>query len=123
MLNFGFSQPIHLCCTPIDMRKSFDGLCGIITNSFKKDPTLDGIFAFVNKQRNKMKLLFWDCHGYWLFYKRLETGRFQMPSADSTDMDPEALQITMEQLMLIIEGIDLTSVRRRKRYKISQNMY
>lgn len=122
MLNFAFTQPVHLCCTPTDMRKNFDGLCSIITNNFKKDPLHDGIFVFVNKSRDKMKLLIWDRHGYWLLYKRLEAGRFQMPPQDTELLEPEALQITYEQLMLIIEGIDLTSVKRRKRFILADKM-
>jgi transposase len=116
MLNFAFSLPVHLCCTPTDMQKNFDGLSSIITNHFKKDPLRDGIFVFVNKSRDKMKLLLRDRHGYWLLYKRLEAGRFQMPPVDNTTINPEAMQITYEQLMLIIEGIDLASIKRRKRY-------
>ncbi len=120
MLNFAFSMPVHLCCNPTDMRKNFDGLCAIISSSFKKDPLRDGIFVFVNKQRDRMKLLVWDRHGYWLLYKRLEAGRFQMPPSDgSTEGTNESLRITYEQLMLIIEGIDLSSVKRRKRYSLS----
>jgi transposase len=99
------------------MRKNFDGLCAIITNSFKKDPLRDGIFVFVNRSRDKMKILIWDRHGYWLLYKRLEAGRFQMPPSDTAN--PEALQITYDQRMLIIEGIDLTSIKRRKRYSLT----
>lgn len=105
------------------MRKNFDGLCGIITMYFKKNPLHDGIFVFVNKRRDRMKLLFWDRHGYWLLYKRLESGRFQMPPTDDHSKgNIEALQITYEQLILIIEGIDLTSVKRRKRYSLSEQM-
>lgn len=118
MLNFAFTMPIHLCCSPTDMRKNFDGLSSIITNCFNKDPIRDGIFVFVNRQRNRMKILIWDRHGYWLLYKRLEAGRFQMPPVDNHSTK-EALQITYEQLMLIIEGIDLASVKRRKRYSLS----
>lgn len=117
MLNFAFTIPVHLCCTPTDMRKNFDGLCSIIINHFKKDPLRDGIFVFVNKPCDKMKILVWDRHGYWLLYKCLEAGRFQMPPAD-TYCNPEALQISYEQLMLIIEGIDLASVKRRKRFQL-----
>ena len=102
------------------MRKNFDGLSSIVTASFKKNPLSDGIFVFVNKKRDRMKLLFWDRHGYWLLYKRLEAGRFQMPPTDTaSDKNIESLQITYEQLMFIIEGIDLSSVKRRKRYKLS----
>ncbi len=101
------------------MRKNFDGLCAIVINSFKKDPLRDGVFVFVNKARDKMKLLVWDRHGYWLHYKRLESGRFQMPPLDvNAATSYEALSITCEQLLLIIEGIDLGSVRRRKRYAL-----
>lgn len=100
------------------MRKSIDGLSAIITNHFKKDPLRDGIFVFVNGRRDKMKILVWDRHGFWLLFKRLESGVFQMPPADSAAGN-EALSIGYEQLMMIIEGIDLSSVKRRKRYQIS----
>ena len=110
------SQPIHLCCQPVDMRKNFDGLSAIVVNGFRKDPLRDGIFVFVNKSRDKMKLLVWDRHGYWLHYKRLEAGRFQVPPVDTVSTSPEALAITCEQLLFIIEGIDPESVKRRKRY-------
>ena len=68
------SQPVHLCCQPVDIRKNFDGLSAIVVNGFKKDPLRDGIFVFVNKSRDNMKLLVWDRHGFWLHYKRLEGG-------------------------------------------------
>jgi transposase len=120
MLSFGATMPIHLCCVPVDMRKNFDGLSAIVTGSFRKDPLRDGLFVFVNKSRDRMKLLLWDRHGYWLLYKRLEAGRFQVPPTDAGGVSPEALRITYEQLLLIIEGIDLESVRRRKRYALPQ---
>jgi transposase len=103
------------------MRKNFDGLCAIIIGSFHKDPLRDGIFVFVNKPRDKMKLLVWDRHGYWLHYKRLEAGRFQMPPIEGVPNSPESLRITWEQLLLIIEGIDLSSIKRRKRYCLPAN--
>jgi transposase len=118
VLNLSPTLPLHLCCTPTDMRKNFDGLCGIISGSFRKDPLRDGLFVFVNKRRDHMKLLVWDRHGYWLMYKRLEAGRFQMPPSDTNGISPETLRITYEQLLLIIEGIDLQSVKRRKRYAL-----
>lgn len=105
------------------MRKNFDGLCAIITSSFKKDPLRDGIFVFVNKQRDRMKLLVWDRHGYWLLYKRLEAGRFQMPpNDDASPSTNESLRITYEQLLLIIEGIDLSTVKRMKRFSLTPEM-
>jgi transposase len=105
------------------MRKIFNGLCAIIASDFKMDPLRDGIFVFVNKQRDRMKLLVWDRHGYWLLYKRLETGRFQMPPADENSASiNESLRITYEQLMLIIEGIDLSTVKRMKRFSLTSEM-
>jgi transposase len=113
--------PIHLCCQPVDMRKNFDGLCAIVLNSFRKDPLRDGIFVFVNKPRDRMKILVWDRYGYWLHYFRLEAGRFQMPPTEGAATDSyEAVRVTAEQLLLIVEGIDLSSVRRRKRYHLHQ---
>ncbi len=110
-------QPIHLCCTPVDMRKSIDGFCAIVRNHFNKDPLRDGVFVFVNKPGNKMKILIWDRHGYWLLYKRLEEGKFQMPPMENnSESISNELSIAYEQLVMIIEGIDLTSVKRRKRY-------
>jgi len=97
------------------MRKSFDGLTGIVTNSIGKSPVFDGVFVFVNKRRDRMKILLWDRHGYWLFYKRLEKGRFQTPPVER-DAPGEGLTLSYEQLMMIIEGIDLSSVKRIKRY-------
>jgi transposase len=85
MLSLNGSMPIHLCCTPVDMRKNFDGLSGIVTGSFRKDPLRDGLFVFVNKNRDRMKLLLWDRHGYWLLYKRLEAGCFQVPPTGEKD--------------------------------------
>ena len=120
MLNFNGTLQIHLCCQPVDMRKSFNGLSALITGSFGKDPLRDGMFVFVNRGRDRMKLLLWDRHGFWLLYKRLEAGRFQMPPADDSSVTPETLRITYEQLLLIIEGIDLGSVKRRKRYCLMQ---
>ena len=106
---------LFLYSQPTDMRKSFDGLTGLVSNHLCLNPLTDGAFVFVNKRRDRMKILVWDRHGYWLLYKRLEAGRFQMPPSDS-ELNPEALHITCEQLLLIIEGIDLSSIRRKKRY-------
>jgi len=109
--------PIFLYSQPADMRKCFDGLCSLVRSHLGKDPVRDGAFVFVNKSRDRMKILLWDRHGYWLLCKRLEAGRFQMPPCDK-GLPPEGLKLSYEQLMLIIEGIDLGSVRRMKRYSI-----
>ena len=118
MIGFSLSHQIHLCLQPTDMRKNFDGLVGLVASGLGKDPVRDGAFVFVNKRRDKMKILLWDRHGFWLLYKRLEAGCFQMPPASG--LDPESLRLTYEQLVMIIEGIDLRSVKRRKRFVIDE---
>jgi transposase len=118
MVGLGFSACIHLYIHPVDMRKSFDGLAALISAGLGLDPLRDGAFVFVNRRRDRMKILVWDRHGFWLLYKRLEGGCFQMPPVDDATTGPEALRVTYEQLVLIIEGIDLRSVRRRRRYAV-----
>lgn len=98
------------------MRKSFNGLVGLVTNELNLNPLHDGAFVFINRRRDRMKILVWDRHGFWLLYKRLEGGRFQVPPADMS-MPPEALSLNYEQLVMMIEGIDLCSVKRKKRYQ------
>ncbi len=123
MIGFSFGSQIHLCLQPTDMRKNFDGLIGMVTTGLSKDPVKDGVFVFVNKRRDKMKILLFDRHGFWLLYKRLEAGCFQMPPVDaSVSLDPESLRLTYEQLVMIIEGIDLQSIKRRKRFTISSDI-
>lgn len=122
MLGISFTRRIFLYSCPVDMRKNFDGLSAIVTGNMRKDPLRDGAFVFVNRRKTKMKILLWDRHGFWLLYKRLEAGCFQVPKDESRRMIlPEALNLTYEQLVMIIEGIDLNSVRRRKRYQLAQN--
>lgn len=120
MFGIAFAPRIYLFSHPTDMRKNFDGLTGLVTIHLKKDPIRDGAFVFVNKRRDKMKILLFDRHGFWIMYKRLESGKFQIPPVDSINM-PEGLALSYEQLVMIIEGIDLRSVRRRKRYEIARD--
>jgi transposase len=115
MFGSTLSREIYLYSHPTDMRKNFDGLSALVTTQMGKDPLRDGAFVFVNRRRDRMKILVWDRHGFWLLYKRLEAGRFQVPPRE-TGLSPEALALAYEQLLLIIEGIDLRHVRRRKRY-------
>jgi len=121
MLGLSFFPKIYLCTSPTDMRKNFDGLAALVQGAMGKDPISDGAFVFVNRPGDKMKILVWDRHGYWLLYKRLEEGRFQMPPYE--EEKPEAVALTYEQLVMIIEGIDLTTVKRRKRYENNAGKY
>ncbi|MHC4537170.1 MAG: IS66 family insertion sequence element accessory protein TnpB, partial [Planctomycetota bacterium] len=75
---------IYLCTRPTDMRKAYDGLSSEVVQYMGHEPTSGNFFVFINKQRNRMKILYWERHGFWLFCKRLEAGRFQMPVFNST---------------------------------------
>lgn len=118
MLGLSFVPAIYLYSSPTDMRKNFDGLVELVTGQLCKDPLRDGAFVFVNRRRDKMKILLWDRHGFWLLYKRLEAGCFQVPPHDPSEV-PSGLTVSYEQLLMIIEGIDLLHVRRRKRYEVA----
>jgi transposase len=99
-----------------DMRKSIDGLSGEVQEHLGYN-SLDGsLFVFYNRRRDKIKLLFWDKDGYWVLYKRLEAGTFQMPAIQN---NAKSIALDSEQLQLILSGIDLASVRHRKRYRIA----
>ncbi len=107
---------IYICDRPVDFRKSFNGLCGEVTNYLEQNPLNGHLFVFYNKNKDKIKLLFWDNDGYWIFYKCLEKGTFEMPK----QMDSKnSIELSHQELMLILSGIELSSIRQRKRYKLS----
>ena len=109
---------IHLCTQPTDMRRGFDGLSGMVTTLLQQDPLTGHLFVFRNRNRDKLKILYWDTDGLAIWYKRLEQGTFQFPT-DGTKSKEELLagvEITHSQLSLLLGGIDLASARKRKRY-------
>jgi transposase len=99
---------------PADFRKGFDGLCGLVKEHLRTDVTDGGIFIFLNRRRNAIKLLKWEGDGLSIYHKRLEQGVFEEPkkSADGTQ-----IIIDSDQLSLILQGIRLSSVVRNKRFK------
>ncbi len=109
MLSISSGARIYLCQEPTDMRKSYNGLIYQVQNYFNMNPLHGGFFVFINKNRNRMKILFWDTGGFCLFCKRLEKGRFRV-------VDNEKIEISKIDLSLIIEGIDLRSIKRLPRY-------
>jgi len=106
--------PIYLYTTPTDMRKSFNGLCGIVTNQMGKRPDSSEAFVFVNRFCNRMKILLWDKGGFWLFYKRLEQGQFQLPVFSNHPSTNKPL--SYNELLMIIEGVDFSSIKMKKRF-------
>ncbi|MBD3377351.1 IS66 family insertion sequence element accessory protein TnpB [candidate division KSB1 bacterium] len=108
------NQKFYFYRHPTDMRKSFNGLCGIVTGILKEDPLDGSVYIFVNKRRNLIKLLLWDSDGFWIFYKRLEKGTFQIPELSDKS---STIEFSYEELMMLIKGIDLKTIKRRTRYK------
>jgi transposase len=96
-----------------DMRKSFDGLCGLVTNELNMTMKLGDVFIFLNKRQTHIKLLQWEGDGFSLYYKRLEAGTFEMPDCPAEGAHSV---ITAKQLLLILQGISLRKAHHRKRY-------
>ena len=112
MLSFPASVRIYVAVGVTDMRKSFDGLCAVTQNVLEEDPFSGHVFCFCNRRRDRIKLLLWDRSGFWVFAKRLEQGTFAWPESREAD---DAMQVTMKELMCVLEGIDLRDARMRKR--------
>jgi transposase len=106
---------IYLATEAVDFRKAFDGLSGVIRDYLGKDPLSGDIFMFFNRRRNRVKLLVWDGDGFWLYYKRLEEGTFEYPL--NTQADERYQELLQEQLYFILSGVELSSIKKRKRYK------
>ena len=115
---FSSSQRFFLYRQATDMRRSFAGLSGLVTNELQKPLTTGDVFIFINKPRNSIKLLVWDRNGFVIYYKRLEEGTFEIPSAGE---DAKSIPVKWDELVMMLEGISLKSVKRRKRYAGVQN--
>jgi len=100
------------------MRKSFNGLFGIVAHQLDQDPTSGHVFVFCNRSRNRIKMLLWDGSGLWVCAKRLEQGRFHwpwLPDAEPDNLD--AYILTHESLSLLLGGIDLSETNYRKWFR------
>lgn len=113
MLSFATTMRIFLHTKPTDMRKSFDGLCGLVRSELEADPLDGSLFLFVNRRGDRLKMLWWDRDGLALFYKRLESGTFEMLRPDG---DAAAVELDAAELAMLLSGVALDSVKRRKRY-------
>jgi len=113
MLTLGLTGRIWLCVAPVDGRKSFDGLSGIVQAGLGRDPLSGDLFVFRNKRGDRLKILAWQGDGFALYLRRLERGTFQFPS--SVD-GQAAASISTTDLAMILGGIDLGSVKRRPRF-------
>ncbi len=111
MLALTAATHIYLYRTPCDMRKSFNGLSGLIRSELNADPMSGSLFVFCNKRRNMVKLMYWDRDGFAIWHKRLERGSFSMPVSKSTHACIDRLQLT-----LLLEGITPKKVNKRYIY-------
>ena len=118
MLSISPAVKIFLYAEPADLRRGYDGLAALVTDAMGENPLSGHLYLFINRRCNRIKLLYWATDGYAIWMKRLERGSFEMPQA--SDCDSLSVKITASQLALILEGIELSSVRRRKRYQLSK---
>ena len=96
------------------MRKGFDGLCGLVHDKMDMNPMGGSVYLFINRQRNRMKMLVWEMGGFVLYYKRLEQGTFELPGQGTKK---DTLTLDWELLVLMIQGIKTDKIIRKKRYK------
>jgi len=113
MLSLPLNTSIYLCVAPVDLRKSFDGLSGLVESVFQRN-LLDGhLFLFLNKRRDRLKALWWERDGLTIWYRRLERGTFEVPPfADGA----AHLALDATDVAMLLGGVSLATARRRKRY-------
>jgi len=116
MLNLPSGIRIYIAAGHTDMRRGFNGLQGQVAGVLGQDPFSGHLFLFVNRRRDKLKILYWDVDGLAIWYKRLESGTFQLPRIEP---DLTHAGIRSDELVMLLRGIDLSS-KRRKRYSLDE---
>ncbi|MEM7203915.1 MAG: IS66 family insertion sequence element accessory protein TnpB [Planctomycetota bacterium] len=113
MLTFPPSPQVRIFVArePVDMRKGFDGLAGVVIDVVDHDPQSGHLFLFFNRRRDRMKALLWEASGFWVLYKRLEHGRFHV--FDRAGESKYRFEISAAEIALVLDGIDLRGSRRR----------
>lgn len=122
MLSLALPSRIFVCTQPADMRRSFDGLAGLVQQYLGCDPLSGDLYVFRSKRGDRVKLLYWSEDGYALWYKRLEEGTFTLPALDGkrTQVGAHGLVLRPAELAMLLDGIDLSNARRQKRYQRPQ---
>lgn len=118
MFGLGPATRIYLGLDPIDMRKGFNGLYGLVRDRLGQDPTSGHLFLFANKQRTRVKVLVWDGSGLWVCAKRLEKGRFRWP-ATTDQQESHCVTMRAEELAMLLNGLDPARSRRRNWYQLA----
>lgn len=117
MLSLSPTIQIFMAIEPVDLRKGFDGLSAAVQTVFDRN-VLDGhLFLFLNRRRDRIKLLWWDRDGLALFYKRLERGTYEVPRHAPGN---KQLRLDATQLSLLLSGVQLDSVKHRRRYVLAK---
>jgi transposase len=111
MLSLTSAVRIWLATRPTDLRKSFDSLAELVRQHLAADPLSGQLFVFRNKRADRVKLLYWDEDGFVIVYKRLELGTFRFPEATAA-----GVEIRAADLQMLLDGVELDSVKRRRRY-------
>lgn len=114
MLSLPLLVRIFVCTQPADMRRSFDGLAQMVREFLGADPLSGHLFVFRSKRGDRLKLLYWDSDGLAIWYKRLEKGSFAFPPPPA---DGHGIEMRAAELAMLLDGVDLASVKRRKRYR------
>jgi transposase len=119
MLSLSLPGRVFLCLPPTDMRKSFDSLAGLVEQQLGQDPLAGDLFVFRSKRGDRLKLLYWDSDGLAIWCKRLEEGTFVFPASDQqrAKVGVHGLIIRPAELAMLLDGIDLANVKRRRRYR------
>ena len=112
MFGLGPATRIYVAVEPVDMRKGFDGLYGLVRGRLGQDPLSGHLFLFTNRSRTRLKALVWDGTGLWVCAKRLEKGRFGWPQANGSD----SVTMRSEELSMLLGGIDLSQARGRRNW-------
>lgn len=117
MLSFSSHQRYFLYRGPTDMRKGFAGLSGLVRQHIDHDLLSGDVFIFINRRRDRIKLLMWDSTGFALYYKQLERGTFEPAFKLPQDRSGLASELRWSDLVMLLEGIEIKSIKRRKRYQ------
>ena len=113
MLNLTGQQRYFIYGSATDMRKGFNGLSGLVREHFNSSLLSGDVFIFVNKRRDRIKLLQWDHSGFVIYYKQLEKGTFERPQMTSN----RSMELSRAQLVMLLDGIEIKQLKRRKRYR------
>ena len=113
---------VFAAVAPTDMRKSFHGLVALTESELKQDPLSGSLYVFINRRRDRIKILYWGQTGFCIWYQQLQKGTYQLPDQDALQAQT-TLEVTRSQLSLILDGIDLSSARQRMRFQFPKELH